>query len=89
MSSKQEAIKFCTNFVINKINENKIYSNMTGEFNSKESLLVSGMLDSFDLVELITAFENEFDLTLDLENIDVRELSVETMINLIEDQIIL
>jgi acyl carrier protein len=39
-----------------------------------EDLLETGMLDSFALIELLTAIENEFELQLPLEDLDLEVL---------------
>ena len=85
MDFKNNLTNFCIEIINQKMVENGISSNSTGECDIRMSLLPNGILDSFDLVELVVALETEFAITVDLDGLDLSELSVEKLVNAATD----
>ena len=80
MDLKDNLTNFCTEIIKQKMVENGITLMSTGEFDISMSLLPNGILDSFDLVELVVALEKEFEITIDLGGLELSELSVENLV---------
>lgn len=86
MQAKQELTNFCVELINKKNSKIGIEPHLTAGFDTRESLLKSGILDSFDLVEVVTALENEFAVNVNLDGIILAELSIEKLVNAAIDQ---
>ena len=75
-ASNEELIKFLIKLVEEKSVNNDHVNEATLSINKNTELLRSGMIDSFDLVEIITMAEEEFDINLDYENTTLGSVTI-------------
>lgn len=68
-----------------KIVKKNVFELLNKEINENSKLISSGLLESFDVINLITLFDKEFDIEIKLDEI---ELSSFETINLMEELII-
>lgn len=58
---------------IKKILRDNIIELADVDVKNEMTLISSGFVDSFDMIKLIAIFENEFNITIAIENIDIQE----------------
>ena len=84
--SKDDLTVFCKTFVLTKINGSTLDSVIVDDVSLDDGLIETGVIDSFDLVELITAVETEFNVTLNLDSLNVRNISIKNIVNAVTTQ---
>ncbi len=67
------------NRVINLLQEN-VESCKEAAITGESGLLESSLLDSFSLVSLLPVFEKEFEITFDIENLEIEDFSTSASI---------
>lgn len=63
----------------------KILKNINPEINENINLIENGVLDSFDIINIVSTLEDEFDFVFDAEDIVKENFEkVDNIVNLVE-----